>query len=85
MSFFGFDPPPEFAGDKQKFLDGQSEDIAVYEFGQEFDDQDGLGRALQEERDDFNDETFGGDEPVGEPYIPAPGYQILISVYRKGL
>ena len=36
------------------------EDLAVYTWGEE--GYDGLGDALMEEGDDFNDDTFGGEE-----------------------
>jgi DNA topoisomerase 2-associated protein PAT1 len=66
MSFFGFEQhDPE--KDKQKFLDGgsyESEDVAVYTWGEE--SYDGLGDALQEGGDELNDETFGGNGSVGE-------------------
>lgn len=36
------------------------EDLAVYTWGEE--GYDGLGDALMEEGDDFNDDTFGGEQ-----------------------
>lgn len=66
MSFFGFENN-NLEEEKRRFLAGdlpQDEDIAVYNWGTE--DYDGLGNALQEGGDDFNDETFGGTGPVGE-------------------
>jgi len=44
----------------------EEEDLAVYTWGEE--GYDGLGDALLEEGDDFNDDTFGGedDPPVGQ-------------------
>ncbi len=59
MAFFGL---PE----GQKYLEGglhEQEDVAVYTWGEE--SYDGLGDALLEGGDDFNDETFGGSGPVG--------------------
>jgi DNA topoisomerase 2-associated protein PAT1 len=55
----------------QKYFEGglhEQEDVAVYTWGE--DGYDGLGDALLEGGDDFNDETFGGSGPVGElPYL----------------
>jgi DNA topoisomerase 2-associated protein PAT1 len=68
MSFFGFERDLET--DKQHFLEGgthQSEDVAVYTWGEE--SYDGLGDALQEGCDELNDETFGGTESVGKSLI----------------
>lgn len=67
MAFFGLETSNPIEEEKRRFLAGEStadEDIAVYNWGQ--DDYDGLGNALQEGRDELNDETFGGSEPVGE-------------------
>jgi len=65
MSFFGFEQD-DLEKDKQRFLDNgsyESEDVAVYTWGEE--SYDGLGDALQEGGDELNDETFG-DGNVGE-------------------
>ena len=58
MAFFGL---PE--RDLRHSLEDPLEDVAVYTWGE--DGYDGLGDALQEARDDFNDETFGSVGPVG--------------------
>jgi hypothetical protein len=47
------------------------EDLAVYTWGEE--GYDGLGDALMEEGDDFNDDTFGGGE-IGT-YSPSPSHE----------
>ncbi|TDL23786.1 hypothetical protein BD410DRAFT_820717 [Rickenella mellea] len=68
MSFFGFEHD-DLEDERKKFLDGnlrEEEDIAVYNWGQ--DDFDGLGNALQEGNDELNDETFGGNDPVGKDF-----------------
>ncbi|KLO11600.1 hypothetical protein SCHPADRAFT_998761 [Schizopora paradoxa] len=68
MSFFGFENK-DLEEEKRRFLAGdlpQDEDIAVYNWGSE--DYEGLGNALQEGGDDFNDETFGGTGPVGKDF-----------------
>lgn len=60
MAFFGL---PE----SQKYLEGglhEDEDVAVYTWGE--DGYDGLGDALVEGNDDFNDDTFGGSDPIGK-------------------
>ena len=65
MSFFGLENN-NLEEEKRRFFQGGlpgDEDIAVYNWGE--DDYDGLGNALQEGGDDFNDETFGGTGPVG--------------------
>jgi hypothetical protein len=67
MAFFGFEQNNLLEQEKQKFLRGEAndgQDLAVYTWGEE--SYDGLGDALQEGGDDFNDETFGGNEPVGK-------------------
>lgn len=66
MSFFGFEQN-DLEKEKSQFLEGglqESEDIAVYTWGEE--SYDGLGDALQEGGDELNDETFGADGDVGE-------------------
>lgn len=81
MSFFDFQQN-DLEQHKPKSFDGrphQSEDMAVYNWGDE--NYDGLGDALQEGGDDLNDETFGGSGNVGEifnPYLnlaPFPSYR----------
>ena len=62
MSFFGFDTSLPAATNEQH----QEEDLAVYTWGT--DDYSNLGQALQEGRDEFNDETFGSSEAVGRAY-----------------
>lgn len=66
MSFFGFESN-DLEKEKRQFLDGgpldESADVPVYTWGA--DNYDGLGEALQEGGDNFNDETFGGNAPVG--------------------
>ena len=59
MSFFGFDTSLPVATNEQH----QEEDLAVYTWGA--DNYSNLGQALQEGRDEFNDETFGFSEAVG--------------------
>ncbi|KZT43122.1 hypothetical protein SISSUDRAFT_1040559 [Sistotremastrum suecicum HHB10207 ss-3] len=62
MAFFGL---PE----SQKYLEGglhEDEDVAVYTWGE--DGYDGLGDALVEGNDDFNDDTFGGSDPIGQDF-----------------
>lgn len=59
MSFFGFNTSFPTATNEQH----QEEDLAVYTWGAE--DYSNLGHALQEGRDEFNDETFGSYEAVG--------------------
>jgi len=59
MSFFGFNASFPTATNEQH----QEEDLAVYTWGAE--DYSNLGQALQEGRDEFNDETFGSSEAVG--------------------
>ncbi|KAG8887388.1 hypothetical protein FRB98_009698 [Tulasnella sp. 332] len=44
----------------------EDEDLAVYTWGE--DSYDGLGDALDERGDTFNDETFGGEEPIGKDF-----------------
>ena len=66
MSFFGLEQS-NLEKEKAEFLRGgvhESEDIAVYTWGEE--SYDGLGDALQERGDELNDETFGSDGVVGE-------------------
>lgn len=64
MSFFGFESN-DLEKDKRQFLDGGplDEDVPEYTWGA--DNYNGLGNALQERGDNYNDETFGGDAPVG--------------------
>ena len=65
MSFFGLENG-DLEAERQRFLSGglnEREDLAVYTWGQE--DYDGLGDQLLEGGDDLNDETFGGNGPVG--------------------
>ena len=74
MSFFGFDPsaPADHSHQEQQAaLDARlsdmlagEEDLAVYTWGEE--GYDGLGDALEEEGDGWNDDTFGGGDAVGE-------------------
>jgi DNA topoisomerase 2-associated protein PAT1 len=82
MAFFGLEQNDMLERDKQRFLQQQQHgggngghsgnsgspggpsDMAVYTWGE--DGYDGLGDALQERGDDFNDETFGTSGPVGE-------------------
>ncbi|VDB87996.1 unnamed protein product [Peniophora sp. CBMAI 1063] len=68
MSFFGLEQNDLLEKEKQQFLQGgkPKEDLAVYTWGEE--SYDGLGDALQEGGDDFNDETFGGSGPVGKDF-----------------
>jgi DNA topoisomerase 2-associated protein PAT1 len=70
MAFFGLEQNDLLEREKQRFLQqgrqggsGGGEDLAVYTWGEE--SYDGLGDALLEGGDDFNDETFGGSGPVG--------------------
>lgn len=68
MSFFGFDQPNDLEAERRRFLEGgleraRQEDISVYTWGE--DSYDGLGEALQEGGDEFNDDTFGGSGAVG--------------------
>lgn len=70
MSFFGFEQN-DLENEKQQFRGGAGHDNAAipeYTWGQE--SYDGLGEALQEGGDDFNDETFGGSTRVGEGLCP---------------
>ncbi|PWN43326.1 hypothetical protein IE81DRAFT_322622 [Ceraceosorus guamensis] len=69
MSFFGFDTtlPGKVSGAGETGLEGKfrntslgagaREDVEIYTWGQ--DGNDGLGDLLEEEGDDFNDDTFG--------------------------
>jgi len=59
MSFFGL-PERDLERDRQE----HPEDLAVYTWGEE--SYDGLGDALQEGRDDLNDETFGSVGQIGD-------------------
>lgn len=59
MAFFGL---PERELPIGSF-DNRHENIAEFTWGE--DSYDGLGDALQEARDDLNDETFGSTGPVG--------------------
>ena len=66
MSFFGFEQG-DFEKERSQFVGGglhESEDIAVYTWGEE--SYDGLGDALQEGGDELNDETFGAGGGIGE-------------------
>lgn len=58
MSFFGFE-----TSNLERGLQ-ESEDLAVYTWGEE--SYDGLGDALLEGGDELNDETFGGTGAVGQ-------------------
>ncbi|KAF8449234.1 topoisomerase II-associated protein PAT1 [Boletus edulis BED1] len=62
MSFFDF----EASSLEQNLESGrqESEDLAVYTWGEE--SYDGLGDALQEGGDELNNETFGGSGAVGQ-------------------
>jgi len=62
MSFFGFDTSLPAATNEQH----QEEDLAVFTWGTE--NYSNLGQALQEVRDEFNDETFGFSEAVGRAF-----------------
>lgn len=69
MAFFGLEQNDLLEREKQKFLQGgeqASADLPEFTWGEE--SYDGLGTALQEGGDDFNDETFGGSGPVGATY-----------------
>ncbi|KAH9935957.1 topoisomerase II-associated protein PAT1 [Epithele typhae] len=67
MSFFGFDNHHDLEHERRKFLEGGAhDDIAVVTWGEE--SYDGLGDALQEGGDDFNDETFGGGGRIGKDF-----------------
>ena len=73
MSFFGFDTSLPVAANEQH----QEEDLAVYTWGA--DNYSNLGQALQEGRDEFNDETFGFSEAVGKASssgIDSPGREL---------
>jgi hypothetical protein len=73
MSFFGFDTSLPSATNEQH----QEEDLAVYTWGAE--NYSNLSHALQEGRDEFNDETFGSSEAVGRPCsngIDSPGREL---------
>ncbi|KXN86630.1 DNA topoisomerase 2-associated protein pat1 [Leucoagaricus sp. SymC.cos] len=59
MSFFDF---------PQTDLDSQPEDVTEYTWGEE--SYDGLGDALQEGRDELNDETFGDMGAIGKISSP---------------
>jgi len=58
MSFFGFDT----SLDKK----AEEDDLAVYTWGEA--SYDGLRNALEDPGDAYNDETFGGTEPVGKDF-----------------
>lgn len=60
MAFFGL---PE----RELPIGSLNEHIAEYTWGE--DSYDSLGDALQEARDDLNDETFGSAGPVGQYYL----------------
>jgi len=59
MAFFGLPERKLAIGS----LGEQHEKIAEFTWGEE--GYDGLANALQEARDDLNDETFGSTGPVG--------------------
>ncbi|KAJ7066759.1 topoisomerase II-associated protein PAT1 [Mycena amicta] len=68
MSFFGL-PDRNLEDERERIRNGglhENEDVAVYTWGEE--SYDGLGDALQEGGDDFNDETFGGTGAVGKDF-----------------
>ncbi|KAF7309684.1 PAT1 domain-containing protein [Mycena indigotica] len=68
MSFFGL-PDRNLEEERERIRNGglhENEDVAVYTWGEE--SYDGLGDALQEGGDDFNDETFGGTGAVGKDF-----------------
>jgi len=76
MSFFGFDTSLPVATNEQH----QEEDLAVYTWGT--DNYSNLGQALQEGRDEFNDETFGLSEAVGRPFsgrIDSPEQELTVT------
>jgi DNA topoisomerase 2-associated protein PAT1 len=82
MSFFGFDASLPPATNEQH----QEEDLAVYTWGT--DDYSNLGQALQEGRDEFNDETFGFSEAVGRAFsggIDSPEQELTGTGNRQGL
>ena len=71
MSFFGLEQNIDLENEKRRFLqDGRQEDVAVYTWGEA--GYDGLGDALQEGGDEFNDETFGAAGDVGVSPSPPP-------------
>jgi DNA topoisomerase 2-associated protein PAT1 len=84
MSFFGFQEN-NLEEERQRLRNGgshENEDVAVYTWGEE--SYDGLGDALQEGGDDYNDETFGGAGNVGEQnYASLPGPSATFT--RQGL
>ncbi|KAJ6518636.1 topoisomerase II-associated protein PAT1 [Mycena sanguinolenta] len=68
MAFFGFQEN-NLEEERQRIRNGdlgENGDVAVYTWGEE--SYDGLGDALQEGGDDFNDETFGGSGTVGKDF-----------------
>ncbi|KAJ7801901.1 topoisomerase II-associated protein PAT1 [Mycena olivaceomarginata] len=68
MAFFGFQEN-NLEEERQRIRNGgsrENEDVAVYTWGEE--SYDGLGDALQEGGDDFNDETFGSSGAVGKDF-----------------
>ncbi|KAJ7224401.1 topoisomerase II-associated protein PAT1 [Mycena pura] len=68
MSFFDFQGE-NLEDERERIRNGglhENEDVAVYTWGE--DSYDGLGDALQEGDDDFNDETFGGPGVVGKDF-----------------
>ncbi|KAF8227514.1 hypothetical protein L208DRAFT_1441151 [Tricholoma matsutake] len=78
MAFFGFEQS-DLEQEKLNFKKGdvhQSDDVAVYTWGEE--GYDGLGDLLQEGGDELNNETFGGVGSVGKdfdfsnPALPHP-------------
>lgn len=69
MAFFGFEQS-DLEQEKLNFKKGdvhQSDDVAVYTWGEE--GYDGLGDLLQEGGDELNNETFGGVGSVGESVL----------------
>jgi DNA topoisomerase 2-associated protein PAT1 len=79
MAFFGFETS-NLEDDKARYLNGGGlngrEKIEEYTWGEE--SYDGLGDALQERGDDFNDETFGGNGPVGKRPLCSPLWRMRI-------
>jgi DNA topoisomerase 2-associated protein PAT1 len=68
MAFFGLEQNDQLERERQSFRqhtqgNGAPDGVGVYTWGEE--SYDGLGDALHEGGDTFNDETFGGSGPVG--------------------
>jgi DNA topoisomerase 2-associated protein PAT1 len=87
MSFFGFEQG-NLEKEKAQFPEGglqESEDIAVYTWGEE--SYDGLGDALQEGGDELNDETFGAAGDIGErnSFLSSPHVSFHRNIIRQGL